>query len=118
MNFQILIVRILHHIVLVEIRKPVIDQLVAISVLEMLKDELGKAGQESAGLLLLIHLLQELLARKRKRSRNADATELGHFMPQVVYQEPLADVCPEPSSARIQPRLATLFDYLLAIVLA
>ena len=59
-NFQILIVFVLHYVVLVELCEAVIDQLVAIWLFQMLEYELGKACQECTWAFLLVYFFQEL----------------------------------------------------------
>ena len=92
MNLGILIVLILHHIVLIEIRKAVVHQLVAVRLFYMLENKFGKTGQKGTGLFTLINFFQNLLARKGKPGFELFSQGGRHFVAEIIENKLFANV--------------------------
>src|SRR5690349_4481188 len=60
-NFEVLIILVFHYVVLIKLRKAGVNELIAIWLLEMLKNKPRETRKESTGFFFLVDFFQKLL---------------------------------------------------------
>src|SRR6218665_1739519 len=117
-NLQILVVVVLHHVVLIELSKAVIDQLVTVRFLQMLKDKFGEACQKCARPLLLVYLLKKLFPGKGVAFTKLATQILGHHLPKIVDEKLAADIGARSLVSKYPAQVSNVVDDLGAVVQA
>ena len=116
MNFEIFVMLVLHHIILIELGKAIIDKFVTVGFLQMLKDKFGEACEKCTRPLLLIDMFQEFLPSEGKTFVKLVPQPLGHCLPQIIDEKFLSNAGAGALIGQYPPQICDITNYSFTIV--